>query len=64
MEKILIEVNNDRRKAMIDKNIPKFHELENYGQQLKSQLDVLEEELQKDSINPTHRYIDSWTDVD
>ena len=64
LDKILRNLNNERRKAMIDKDTSKFNELENKRKQLKSQLDVLEEELQKDSINPRHRYIDSWTDVD
>ena len=65
LEKIMIELNKERMKAiMFDKDIPKFNELENKRQELKSQLDVLEEELQKDSINPRHRYIDSWRDVD
>lgn len=64
LDKILRELNNERRKAMIDRDITKFNELENKRQQLKNELDVLEKELQKDSINPRHRYIDSWTDVD
>lgn len=64
LEKRLFEVNEERGKAMLARDIPKYNEYDNLSKKLKNQLDIMEEELNKDNIKPGHRYINSWVDVD
>ena len=63
LEKRLIEVNEERRKAMVARDMPKINEYEDLSKKLNNQLDKMEEELNKDNIKPGHRYINSWIDV-